>query len=32
MDLEECVQQRHDDHGFPASVAFNISFFFLQLF
>jgi hypothetical protein len=31
MDLEERLQQWLDDHGFQGSVAFNFSFFFLQL-
>jgi hypothetical protein len=31
MDHEERLQQWLDDHGFQGSVAFNFSFFFLQL-
>jgi hypothetical protein len=31
MDLEERLQQCLDDHGFQGSVAFNFSFFLLQL-
>jgi hypothetical protein len=32
MDHEEHLQQWLDDHGFQGSVAFNFSFFFVQLF
>ena len=31
MELEERLQQWLDDHGFQGSMAFNFSFFFLQL-
>jgi hypothetical protein len=31
VDLEERLQHWLDDHGFQGSVAFNFSFFFLQL-
>ncbi len=31
MELEERLQQWLDDPGFQGSVAFNFSFFFLQL-